>query len=197
MSIRSIALVVTVLCLAGSTLPAQSSRAPSNAPADSGNIIRTETKLVLVDVVVTDKKGNYIRDLTAKDFRVWEDKTEQMVKSFSLEGGEPAPGADKQYLVFFFDVTSMSVSDQTVARQAAAKYVAANFGPNRMMAVADFGGSLKMTQNFTPDPELLAKSLGADHSRRTFDGGDPRLRRNCVGFESNWPRPGPRRFRGE
>ena len=163
MSIRSIALVTTVLCLAGSTLPAQSSRAQSTpkAPADSGNLIRTETKLVLVDVVVTDKKGNYIRDLTAKDFRVWEDKTEQMVKSFSLEGGEPAPGAEKQYLVFFFDVTSMSVADQTAARQAAARYVAANFGPNRMMAVADYGGALKMTQNFTADPELLAKAFGA------------------------------------
>ena len=196
MSIRSIALVITVLCLAGSTLPAQSSRAPST-PADSGNLIRTETKLVLVDVVVTDKKGNYIRDLTAKDFRVWEDKTEQMVKSFSLEGGEPAPGANKQYLVFFFDVTSMSAADQALARQAAAKYVAANFGPNRMMAVADFGGTLKMTQNFTPDPELLAKSLNTITQGTLSTVATPGFGGTSAGFESNWPRPGPRRFRGE
>ena len=81
----------------------------TNAPADSGNVIRTETRLVLVDAVVTDKKGNYIRDLTAKDFRVWEDKKEQTVTSFSLEGGAPAPGTDKQYVVFFFDATSMSI----------------------------------------------------------------------------------------
>ena len=111
-----------------------------------------------MDAVVTDKKGNYIRDLTAKDFRVWEDKTEQTLKSFSHETG-PAPGAQKQYVVFFFDDTSMSVADQTTARQAAAKFTAANFGPNRMMAVADFTGALKMTQNFTADPELLSKAF--------------------------------------
>ena len=112
MNIRRILRFATVLCLAGATLPAQSSK--NAAPADSGNIIRTETKLVLVDAVVTDKKGNYIRDLTAKDFRVWEDKKEQMVTSFSLEGGEPSPGAEKQYVVFFFDDTSMSLADQTL-----------------------------------------------------------------------------------
>jgi VWFA-related protein len=176
----------TLLCLAGVTLPAQSSK-PN--PADSGNVIRTETKLVLVDAVVTDKKGNYVRDLTAKDFRVWEDKTEQVVKSFSLESGEPSPGAQKQYLVFFFDVTSMSVSDQTIARQAAARFAAANFGPNKMMAVANYGGSMQMAQNFTADPELLSKALreikqgtlstvatpgqggSSDSSRNGFGGG--------------------------
>ena len=157
MRIRPSIRFATVLCLAGGLLPGQSSK---NSPAaESGNVIRTETKLVLVDAVVTDKKGNYIRDLTAKDFRVWEDKTEQMVTSFSLESGEPTPGAQKQYLVFFFDVTSMNSTDQALARQAAGRFVAANFGANRMMAVADYGGSLKMTQNFTIDPELMAKAL--------------------------------------
>ncbi|MBZ5633467.1 MAG: VWA domain-containing protein [Acidobacteriia bacterium] len=156
---RSILLFATALCLGCGTATAQSSK--NNAPADAGNVIRTETKLVLVDAVVTDKKGNYIRDLTAKDFRVWEDKTEQTVKSFSLEGGEPSPGAQKQYLVFFFDVTSMSVPDQTLARQAAGRFASASFGPNRMMAVADYGGTMRMTQNFTENPELLAKAFSA------------------------------------
>jgi len=152
--IRRILGLTAVLGLAGALLPAQSSR--PNAPAASGNIIRTETKLVLVDVVVTDKKGNYIRDLTANDFRVWEDKTEQTVRSFSHEGGGPA---QTQYVLLFFDDTSMSLIDQKLARQAAAKFTAANFGPNRMFAVADYTGALKMTQNFTPDPELLSKAL--------------------------------------
>jgi len=151
--IRRILELTTMFWLASALLPAQSSR-PA-APADSGNIIRTETKLVLVDAVVTDKKGNFIRDLTAKDFRVWEEKTEQTIKSFSHEDGP----VQKQYVLFFFDDTSMSLSEQTVARQAAAKFTAANFGPNRMIAVADYTGALRMTQNFTPDPELLSKAL--------------------------------------
>lgn len=155
MRIRRILQAAAVLCLAVGTIPAQKNA----APAEPANVFRTETKLVLVDAVVTDKKGNYIRDLTAKDFRVWEDKTEQMVKSFSFEGGEPGPNAQKQYLVFFFDITSMSISDQTSARQAAGRFAATNFGPNKMMAVANFGGSLQMAQNFTADPEKLSKAL--------------------------------------
>jgi hypothetical protein len=38
--------------------------------SDDAATIRTETRLVLVDTVVTDKKGNYIRDLAQKDFKV-------------------------------------------------------------------------------------------------------------------------------
>ena len=41
---------------------------------------------MLVDTVVTDKKGNYVRDLTVKDFKVWEDNKEQPIKNFSFRG---------------------------------------------------------------------------------------------------------------
>jgi len=193
-NIQCIIRLATVLCLAGITLPAQSSKAPSKTPADSGNVFRTEIRLVVVDAVVTDKKGTYIRDLTAKDFRVWEDKTEQTVKSFSFEGST-TPGTQKQYVAFFFDDTSMSLSDQTVARQAAAKFTAANFGPNRMMAVADYSGPLKMTQAFTADPELLAKALrnaveSTISSRGSQGTGAPGLDSNANDF-SQQGRGGP------
>ena len=45
----------------------------AQAPPPGTATIRTETRLVLVDAVVTDKKGNYIRDLEMKDFEVQED----------------------------------------------------------------------------------------------------------------------------
>jgi hypothetical protein len=51
----------------------------------TGVVIQTETKLVLVDSVVTDKKGQYVRDLTMKDFKVWEDNKEQTIKTFTFE----------------------------------------------------------------------------------------------------------------
>src|SRR5260370_36528025 len=46
-------------------------------------VIKKESKLGLVDSVVTDKKGNYIRDLTQNDFKVFEDNKEQAVFTFS------------------------------------------------------------------------------------------------------------------
>ncbi len=55
------------------------------AAASDPQVFRTESRLVLVDTVVTDKKGNYIRDLAQKDFKVWEDGKEQTITSFSFE----------------------------------------------------------------------------------------------------------------
>jgi len=54
--------------------PAASSRASEQI---SGAMIKKESKLVLVDSVVTDKKGNYVRDLKQNDFKVFEDSKEQ------------------------------------------------------------------------------------------------------------------------
>ena len=126
------------------------------APEQSSTVIRAETRLVLVDTVVTDKKGNYIRDLTMKDFRVWEDNKEQQIKTFSFEADGAVPSRNQQhYLVLFFDNSTMSFGDQAYARKAAVKFIDANAGPNRLMAIADFGGSLTIAQNFTADAERL------------------------------------------
>ena len=66
---------------------------PAAAAPDNGSpTIHAETRLVVVDTVVTDKKGNYIRDLTAKDFKVWEDNKEQPIKNFSFRRRHCIPG---------------------------------------------------------------------------------------------------------
>lgn len=123
---------------------------------DSGAVIRTETKVVLVDAVVTDKKGDYVKNLTQKDFKVWEDNKEQKVTSFSFQSD---PGLSKElqrrFIVLFFDNSTMQPGDQTQARQAAAKFIDSNAGPNRMMAIVNFGGTIQLAQNFTSDAERL------------------------------------------
>src|SRR5436305_903864 len=130
----------------------------ANPPAAGapGAIFRSETRLVPVDVVVQDKKGNYIHDLEQKDFKVWEDNKEQQIKNFSFEADPNSPLAQqKKYLVLFFDLSTMNMSDQIQARQAAVKFIDANAGPNRVMAIANFRGSLQIAQNFTDDIERL------------------------------------------
>ena len=89
MQLRHMMPFVGILCLAGAL--AQDKPANAQAPAGPSPIIRTETKLVLVDTVVTDKKGTYIHDLALKDFRVWEDNKEVTVKSFSFEADPNSP----------------------------------------------------------------------------------------------------------
>jgi VWFA-related protein len=126
------------------------------APEQSTPVIRAETRLVLVDTVVTDKKGNYVPDLAMKDFRVWEDNKEQEIKSFSFEADPASTTKDRpHYLILFFDNSSVGYNDQAYARKAALQFIDANAGPNRFMAVAEFTGSLNITQNFTADAARL------------------------------------------
>src|SRR6267154_296407 len=123
-------------------------------------VIKKESKLVLVDSVVTDKKGNYVRDLAQNDFKVFEDNKEQPVSSFST-GADAATQANGQrrYLILFFDNSTMAAPDQIQARSAATKFIAANAGPDRLMAVMDFGGSLRIVQNFTSNADVLRAAV--------------------------------------
>ncbi len=119
-------------------------------------VIRTETRVVLVDSVVTDKKGNYVTDLTQKGFKVFEDNKEQNITSFTFEADPNSPlNKQKHYLVLFFDNASVSLANQIHARDAAEKFVDNNTGPNKYIAVANFSGALQVTQNFTNDPDRL------------------------------------------
>ena len=154
-----IMLLIGVVC--GATLLAQGQQTGGAAPANSNTVLRVETRQVLVDVVAVDKKGNYIRDLTAGDFRVWEDDKEQPIKSFSVEtsGSSPA-NSPVRYLVLFFDNATMTPADQISARKAAARFIEANAGPNRMMAVVGFSGTLRVAQNFTDDVGRLKQAVG-------------------------------------
>src|SRR5579859_4606430 len=100
--------------LAGQTPAAQ------DASQQAGPTIKAESRLVLVDAVVTDKKGNYIHDLTQNDFKVYEDNKQQSVASFSF-GADTAIQAkgEKRYLILFFDNSTMATPDQIQARAAA------------------------------------------------------------------------------
>jgi VWFA-related protein len=127
------------------------------AKAWQAPVFQSETKVVLVDAVVTGKKGEYIRDLTAKNFRIWEDNREQTIQSFSVETDSSA--AEMRRLVLFFDNTGMSSADQAGVRQAAAGFIDTNAGPNRLMAVVDFDGGFRVAQSFTGNAGRLKESV--------------------------------------
>ena len=143
------------LCVLGAFAPSLRLRAQT-PPPDSGATIKTEARLVIVDTVVTDKKGAYVQDLKQNNFRVFEDGKEMDIKSFSSEAEGAASGKGQQrYIVLFFDNSTMDPAMQLQARQAAAKFIDANAGPSRLMAIVNFGGSLQIAQNFTANAERL------------------------------------------
>ena len=71
----------------------------------------------------------------------------------------------------------MNAGDQMQARQTAVKFIDANAGPNRVMAVVNFGGSLVVTQNFTDDIERLKAAANGVRMANvtTASAGGPRI----------------------
>jgi VWFA-related protein len=144
-----------------STAPVSVAAPAGPAEQQPGLVIRKESKLVLVDAVVTDKKGAYVHDLTQKDFKVYEDNKEQQVTTFSI-GSDMAVQANngqRRYLILFFDNSSMAAPDQIQARGAASKFMDSNAGPDHLMAVVDFGGTLRILQNFTANADALRAAI--------------------------------------
>lgn len=170
-------LSILMLSLAAGTAGLRPLRAPAapaggqtpavEKPAPSPQVIQAESELVLVDVVATDKKDHHITDLEAKDFRVYEDDKEQAIASFSHAVSAPnsQPPATPHYIVLFFDNSTMSGADQIRARKAAEQFVAETASRDRQMAVVDFSGVTRLTENFTADsPALLAAVKGVKFS---------------------------------
>src|SRR5260370_3814837 len=80
--------VVAALCMTPIDMLAQDQTpaAPAAVPVavqQSGTVIKKESRLVLVDAVGTDKKGNYIRDLAQNDFKDYEGNKKQPMSILS------------------------------------------------------------------------------------------------------------------
>lgn len=145
---------------AGVVYAQQTSQPAAQDQAPGAPVLKAESRVVRVDVVVMDKKGNYVEDLKAGDFKVYDDNKEQKVDNFAFGSDPAAPVKEnRHYLVLFFDNTTMDTADQPRARAAAKKFIEANAASDRVMAIAEFGGALRIVQNFTADADRLEQAV--------------------------------------
>src|SRR5947209_2852878 len=93
---RTHVLFVVVLLFAGiDSHPSEGSDQQSSPPQtqspvyQSSTVLRATTRLVVVDVVATDNKGEPVLDLKANDFTVLEDGKTQKISGFSFQQGTP------------------------------------------------------------------------------------------------------------
>lgn len=168
-----------------SLLPAVAQQAPSASDA-SIPVIRVSSKLVLVDVVVTDKQHKPIAGLKAEDFTLTESGKPQKVVVFqpprpvSAQAPQTLPDGifsnrpefrapDGNLTVLLIDAINTPFKDQAYARQQMLKWVAANFQPGNRMAVYALTGNLRVLQDFTSDPRVLKLAI------EQYKPTDPRL----------------------
>ena len=147
------------------------------APADVPTLtIRANTRLVVVDVVVTDKKGQPVAGLKVEDFTVEENGKKQKVSVFVPPGtanrtaGTPPPPGVLSNLpenlspagvptVLLLDAANSPFKDQAYARSQMLKYVLEQAQLGRPIAVVTLTDQLQVLQQFTSDPQVLATAI--------------------------------------
>jgi VWFA-related protein len=143
-----------LLSLLGAPLAAQ-----TGAPGAGDVKIMSETRLVLVDAVVTARKDEPVGGLTATSFHLFEDGKERPITAFQAHAGNAAGeiGRQPRFLLLF---DGRSSADPVWIEQAVDKFVADNAGPDRPIAVAYYdGGCMSFAAQFGADVGKLRSAL--------------------------------------
>ena len=120
------------------------------------DVIRVESREVLVDVTVTAKGDT--SNLTAKDFSVWEDGKQQKITSVTRAAADREAGP--KHFVIYLDFSMLPLDLQGQSEQAAADFVDAMVSPDRYMAVASLAAAGPVVrQSFTNAKEPLKKAV--------------------------------------
>jgi VWFA-related protein len=166
---------------------------------------QTGADVVLLDMVVRDKRGQPVLDLRQDEIQVSEDGSRCEVLSVRLvqagavkiaspppksPGATPPPAADgiapeiattparSSLVVLVFD--QLSPEDARRARDAASEFAAKAFPPDTWFAVAKVGRGVRLLQTFTSNPADLPNAIAA----ATIGGDTTRDAALSPGFDS-------------
>ena len=165
-------------------------------------VFRAETDLASFGVVVTDRRGNFVTDLTADDFEIIEDGKPQTLKYFVR--GDQTEAAPALHIGLLFDTSGSMSADIATARTAAIKLLNA-LPEARDITLVDFDSEVRLAKygaadfprlverirsrkpdGFTAVYDALGQYLNVaeeDHGRTVLvlysDGGDTR---SALGF---------------
>jgi Ca-activated chloride channel family protein len=165
-------------------------------------VFRAETDLASFGVTVTDRRGNFLTDLTGEDFEITEDGKPQTLKYF-LRGNQ-TDAAPELHIGLLFDTSGSMLTDIATARTAAIKFLNA-LPEAKDITLVDFDTEVRLAKYGQQDfPRIVERirsrkpdgftalydALGqyvngaeADQGRKVMvlftDGGDTR---SALGF---------------
>jgi VWFA-related protein len=154
--------------------------------------IRVTTRLVQLNVVVHDKKGEPVSDLKKEDFTILEKGKEQKVAVFAVDSIAAPPKAwpalppnifsnrvqtadtPTSITVILFDGLNTRFQDQAYARKQIVKFLG-EIQPHDRVALYLLGGKLHILHDFTNNSDHLAKALAKYRGRIAgeLDAADP------------------------
>lgn len=156
------------------TAPGINCQTPATPASDQDQKIRIGTAEVALDIVVRDKKGRPVKDLTAADFEIYEDGARQQIESFRLvtrEAGastESRPGAAPAttatpapsipgLIALVFD--RLTPEARALARRAASAYADEGLSAGDYAGVFGIDLSLRLLQTYTDNPQLIKQAV--------------------------------------
>jgi VWFA-related protein len=173
------------LTLAGQSQTQQTLQAAQNAPAQapvqSSTVLKITSRLVVVDVVALDHKGQPVTDLTAEDFTVLEEGKEQKVSAFSFQRpvasargsaavtapvklpprmftNIPRQSTSGALNVVLLDALNTQATNQAYVREQMIKFLT-KIPEGQPVAVYALGTRLRLLQDFTTDPAVLKAAI--------------------------------------
>jgi len=170
-----------VLALAAAGLIADQDAAQPQQPT-----FKLRVDYVEVDVVVTDRDGNLVKDLKKDDFQVLEDGKPQSISAFTqvdipieradrpLYSDAPfepdvrtneRPFDGRVYVMVIDDLHTNFGRTQRV-KSAARQFVERRLGANDLMAVIHTSGPTDGNQEFTNNKRLLLAAIDKTHGRK-------------------------------
>jgi len=185
-------LLTTNLLLAASLIPAEPvPQSPSSSDkaqqekssVPQAGVLKVEAPSVVVDVIVTDRKGRSASDLAAEDFAVYDNNVQQKIVTFvpPLAAGSqptpsPQPGARQQgakpaatgevvdlakvhFITLVLDLGDLQLQNIKKACDAATEYIRTTLATEDFVAVYYVNQSLHLAQSFTRDRQRAVEAV--------------------------------------
>jgi len=148
-------LSVTSLALGQKSKP-QPTPTPTPDPGQEKEIVNI--RRVRLPITVTDKKGQFVTGLTAKDFLIFEDKLPQQIDSFTSEENNSSP----LYVAVLMDTSPSTAGKLKFEQESAMNFIQTVVRPRKdRVLFATFDDQVTLRQDFTDRLELLDRAVFA------------------------------------
>ena len=126
-----------------------------SARAQDDDVVRVDTDLVVLNITVLDKDGQYVPGLKLADFKVFEEGREVPIKLISSFGAQESPFAS----VILLDTSGSMESRMSLGRSAAIRFLD-GLRPEDVAAVYNFDYRVEQVQDFSSARDLAPMAFG-------------------------------------
>ena len=143
--------IIGLLFLLTVNVAAQTAPPPTKPTNEQAEVLKIDTQEVLLPVTVRDRSGQFVLNLKAEDFNIYENNVLQPISSFSLKH-LPV------HVVLLID-TSSSVTRELDDFKTAASNFAARLDPQDQLSLIKFDDKVELVMDWTPSRNALRRAL--------------------------------------